>query len=350
MKAKILAFLLLPAFCLGMQAQDDDMYFGSARKKAKKTEKTTATAAPVRQTYTPAVTEDDAEEVDYHTGRLRDVDEYNRRYAPTSGTEGTASYRLVGDTLYVSTADKARQEAADYTAGYDDGYWDGLNDGDFVYTSRLARYRSYRLHDPFYWDYVYVRPWYSTWYDPWYYGPHFGYIGWNSWGWSWGWNYHYGPSWHWNHYHGWGWGGRVHTTQAYRNLGHRTVGGAYGSGSRIGNRVGPSRSNGGTRLSTSRGEGFGSRGTTSRGEGFGSRGTTDGRTVQTPSRSSTDRRTTTSTPSRGGFGGSGSFGGSSGASRGGGFGGGSSSGGFGGGSRGGGGGFGGGGSRGGGRR
>ncbi len=58
-----MAFALLP---LSMMAQDDDMYFGSA-KKQKSTYRSTSSYEPV----SPAPV--------YHTGSKRGVDEYNRR-------------------------------------------------------------------------------------------------------------------------------------------------------------------------------------------------------------------------------------------------------------------------------
>ena len=126
MKTNILTLLLLSVFCLSANAQDDDMYSFSSKKKA---QGTTTTTQPKSSAGTYSEDEGDAD-ADYHTGQLRDVDEYNRRYSTTP--DGTASYQLKGDTLYVSSA-----PSEGYNEGYSDGYYDGLYDGDFTYTSRL---------------------------------------------------------------------------------------------------------------------------------------------------------------------------------------------------------------------
>ena len=149
MKANIFTLLLLSALCLNAYAQDDDMYFLSSKKAQKKATKTVQV-----RLATDFEDEGDAY-ADYHTGQLRDVDEYNRRYS--TQPDSTLSYQLKGDTLYVSTS-PAQGES--YNEGYSDGYYDGLSDGDFTYTSRLARYRGFCLSDPYYWDYY-------GWYDPW---------------------------------------------------------------------------------------------------------------------------------------------------------------------------------------
>ncbi len=198
MKANVITLMLLAAICLGAYAQDDDMYSFSSKKKTQKSTQQTVTA----RTQTSL---DYDEEADYHTGQLRDVDEYNRRGPAYSepATEGTASYRLSGDTLYVSS-----EPSIGYDAGYSDGYQDGFYDGDFTYTSRLARYRGYRMDDPFYWDYYY------SWYDPWYswHSPfYYNYIGWNGWGISWGWyRPYYYSSWDYGWYHPHYYGGYYH--------------------------------------------------------------------------------------------------------------------------------------------
>ncbi|MCH5168966.1 MAG: hypothetical protein J1F27_04935, partial [Prevotellaceae bacterium] len=187
MKANVITLLLLSLTCVNAQAQTDDMYFMSSKKKAQKSTTTTAQVSTV-------TTYNNADDADYHTGKLRDVDEYNRRGA--SQIENTPSYRLVGDTLYVSSADQSVQsDVASYNEGYSDGYYDGLYDGDFTYTSRLARYRGFRFYDPFIWDISFG--WYSPWYDPWYgyYSPyyHYGYWGWHNHGW-------YHPPYHGSHH------------------------------------------------------------------------------------------------------------------------------------------------------
>ena len=199
MKANVITLLMLSALCLSAYAQDDDMYFMSSKKKA---QKSTTSATMQSQSATSGDSYSNTH-VDYHIGQLRDVDEYNRRYPIKDGS--TASYHLEGDTLYVSTT-PSQDDIASHNDGYYDGYSDGFNDGDFTYTSRLARYRGYRLDDPFYWDYYYswYDPWY-TWHSPYYYN----YIGWNGWGLSWGWHYPYYHS-GWNYGWNYGWGHHHH--------------------------------------------------------------------------------------------------------------------------------------------
>ena len=174
MKANILTLLLLSLVCFSAQAQDDDMYFMSSKKKAQKTAPARVSSATV---YNDA---DDEADADYHIGQLRDVDEYNRRGSVQA--DDAPSIRLEGDTLYVDSKQSAKHDAITYNEGYSDGYYDGLYDGDFTYTARLARYRGFRLYDPFIWDITFG--WYDPWYDPWYgwYRPYYGY---SSWGWGW---------------------------------------------------------------------------------------------------------------------------------------------------------------------
>ena len=158
MKANVIFLLMLSAVCLSAYAQDDDMYSFSSKKKGQQT-----TTAPVQRNNSSAYEDYGDANVDYHTGQLRDVDEYNRRYS-TQQAE-TPSYEFRGDTLLVTTQ-PAQDDYMSSDAGYDAGYHDGLYDGDFYYTSRLARYRGFRFYDPFVWDITYG--WYDPWYDPWY--------------------------------------------------------------------------------------------------------------------------------------------------------------------------------------
>ena len=179
MKANVITLLMLLAICFSASAQDDDMYSFSSKKKGQ----ANTTASVQSSTSSSAWDESDAN-ADYHTGQLRDVDEYNRR-GPGSQA-GTPSYEFRGDTLLVKTVPE-QSEMSGYDEGYYAGYSDGFNDGDYYYTSRLARYRGFRLYDPYIWDYCYG--WYDPWYDPWYgwYGPYYryGYYSWYDWGWGW---------------------------------------------------------------------------------------------------------------------------------------------------------------------
>ena len=124
---------MLLAVCFSASAQDDDMYSFSSKKKNQQNT-TVSVQNDARSTYD----EDRNPNADYHTGQLRDVDEYNRRGAGQQA--GTPTYEFRGDTLLVTTSPSQNEEAS-YDAGYDAGYYDGISAGDFCLTSRLARYR-----------------------------------------------------------------------------------------------------------------------------------------------------------------------------------------------------------------
>ena len=204
-------WMLAAALCLPLSlvAQDDDMYFVPSKKKAAERKSYSIdtqryridNTRPATETYLTEV--DDRVEADYHTGRLRDVDEYNRRGTRTSST--TSNYRLSGDTLYVrtDTADQRRYVLRERPVDYDARDYDD----DYYYVSRLSRFRGVVIADPWYWDrsYVIYDPWLDPWFDPWY-NPCFrpGYFGFYG-GWSWGWNHGWGISWGWS-YPAWGWG------------------------------------------------------------------------------------------------------------------------------------------------
>lgn len=234
----VLALGALPYAALA-QSTDDDMYFVPGKAKAK-TEKQARPSQPV-QVRTQQVTEEGDAHADYHTGQLRDVDEYNRRGAAQDGVVA----RLVGDTLYVTSTDSTGAQMStryapgqsageEYAAdaepkGRYRGEGDGYYDDDYYYTSRLYRFRGGLLvRDPFMWDICYG--WYDPWYDPWYGWcmPYYryGYYSWFDWGWGW----HHHPGWD----CGWGHHGYYRdfmprrTTLAYRNHGER--GGRYMTG------------------------------------------------------------------------------------------------------------------------
>ena len=287
MKANIFTLLLLSALCLNAYAQDDDMYFMSSKKKAQKNT-ITVTSKPARTSVS------DEDEADYHTGQLRDVDEYNRRYSTSSETDAP-SYHLEGDTLYVSSA-PSKDEVISYNEGYNDGYSDGFSDGDFTYTTRLARYRGFCLSDPFYWDYY-------GWYDPWWHRPYY-YVGWNGWSisWGWGWGYpHYHTSWYygWHHPHHHYYGGVYHGGYGTRNRsitsinsGRRSASnGAYTGGGRQ-----PGRRVGSTRIGTATGARGGTR---SDGVRMQTEGSRSGYQMTTRRSSNASTRSNNATTSRG---------------------------------------------------
>jgi hypothetical protein len=229
MKWYLFTLLMFWGVTITVNAQDvddDDMYFVSSKKKSNKKSTSKTSAQNVVPVKVVKPVEDVNADVDYHTGQLRDVDDYNRRGNNTA-SNGQVVARLVNDTLYVTSVDSTNQEQT-YVYGNDkDGSRkysedDNYYEDDYTYASRLGRYHSVHFIDPWYWDYCYG--WYDPWYDPWYgwYAPYYrhGYYSWYDWGWGW----HYGPSW------GYGWSyPTYHHYPVYHGGGvaHRPVNPAY---------------------------------------------------------------------------------------------------------------------------
>lgn len=304
MKRNLLTLIM--AVCLPVLTfaqSDDDMYFVPKKKKAEtKTVSRSSVKTPVREYVATGNVADADTASDYHTGQLRDVDEYNRRGSQQVRT------RLVGDTLYVTSEDGSvtayadgedSQAERDYRNSeyyYDDDY------DDYRYAMRLRRYHGVYFYDPFYSDLLYgwYDPWYYSWYSPWHsswygwYDPWYGGFGWCG-GFSWGGHHH--P------YHGsFGYGGRP-----YRSISHPVMRGGRTGGTALSGRGTPrgSRLDGSRSGSVSRGSRLG--GSTSRSSGRVSRGST----YSSPSRqeSSSPRGSSVSTPRGGSSVSSGSFGG-----------------------------------------
>lgn len=359
MKRLQLLSLLLLMLPLHLSAQwDDDMYFVPKKKPAKAVRTTTTESFDYGENDTQGVP-------DYHTGKLRDADEYNRRR--TNHVYGVVCED--GDTLQFTEQDLAKKDSIPYYIEEEPEYCCG---------SRIVRFHS-GVHCPYYWDIVYD-PWYYDYYDPFFY-PRYAYWGWygprwyDPWYYPYGW---YGPyvsvhvGWYGGWYGGWrtgyyrpsyawGSGNRAGHSQfadrgsSYNPGGRGSMGGnrgsSFGGGTR-GNIAGNTRgmtydgTRGGTYNGTRGGTYSGTRGQTYNGTRGGV--TNSGRGNSTPVRTTqprsnvtqqpaTQRTYTPSTPSnrssyssgsmgssiggsRGGFGGGGSFGGG-GGSRGGSFGG-----------------------------
>ena len=235
-----LVALILPTIAILAQDDDDEMYFGR-KSKNDKTVRNDSKQQPRRivvEYDDDVATTSSGGEADYHTGTLRDVDEYNRRGRRTSVADTAAT---VADSVVV--ARKGKKQASLYDLGYDDGYTRGYRDAEedeFYYSTRLARFRGSRYYDPWYWDriaYIY-NPWY---YDPWFWDPWYrpvyvgGWcsVGWGcTWGFSWGfgWSYSWHPGIHPHHPHHYGTGYRsmsVRNANAIHNNrygGGRTMG------------------------------------------------------------------------------------------------------------------------------
>lgn len=193
MKPFFFSLMMLLGISASVYSQDfdDDMYFVSSKKKTSKTSNTNVVSSKIAK----QAEIDSYSDVDYHTGQLRDVDDYNRR---GNAVNGQVIARLVNDTLYITSLDSTDQQQT-YVYGNEEGgssnYYEDENyyDDDYYYASRLGKYHSVHFVDPWYWDYCYG--WYDPWYDPWYgwYAPYFrhGYYSWYDWGWGW----HHYPTW-----------------------------------------------------------------------------------------------------------------------------------------------------------
>lgn len=201
MKHFIYATLMCLVLPLNLTAQDDDdMYF--VPKKSSKTMRTVVT-------YDEDDFSDQPSNPDYHIGRLRDADEYNRHGHNSAGDKVYGEIYAGNDTLYITEQDLR------------DSMRDEYANEDYGCTCRLVRFGG-GLRNPYYWDYYYnwaYDPFFYDpfFYDPWYYGPcYYGWYGpyygpWYRRGWY-GWNSCYG----WIGYHG-GWGYVGWRTHYYGN-------------------------------------------------------------------------------------------------------------------------------------
>lgn len=197
MKSRIFALLLwvgLP--CMAAAQSNDDLYF-VPKKEAKK-----EAAAPASKTA--AVTKQASKTTVYAApgstvivkdaaGKMRDVDEYNRRYTSRDNT-----FSVQNDTLYIE--EKPAGERGEWVNGFE-----GSQD-DYEYAMRIVRFRSpayaIPISSPLYWDVVYALPsWNWNVYDDGFYAyvfPTYTNPLWWEWRWSWG---VAGPRWGWS----WGW-------------------------------------------------------------------------------------------------------------------------------------------------
>lgn len=254
MKRIALFFTLLIGVCAQNFAQDD-MYFVPKKKSKSKTTQVTTQNKSTTESYTNPNAE-------YYTGKLRDVDEYNRR-------KGYYTEPLDGDTLRKN--DLAVDENGNYILGsaqnngkkksirsyeYDDNYYVD----DYDYTIRLSRFHGVvtpyvALYDPFYYDPFYYTSWY---YDPWYRGTY--------WGWYGGWHspWYYDP-WY-NGYYGWGGHHHWHPHPAHGgSVTYRGYNGGRGSGPTGASTRGGSYATRGGSTSRMAGNSLQNRTTTSRG-------------------------------------------------------------------------------------
>lgn len=263
MRMKTILGMLLLTLPMGMMAQEDDAYFvpSKAKKQAAKEQRLKEQQERIDawnayQAELQAQEEEEyAEAPDYHVGKLRNDDEYNRR--PSKGGQTLV---VEADTVYFKE-DPATTKKAPKMEEY---YYDDDRDLDYGYSGRLVRFYG-GVRSPFYWDYYYdwaYDPWlrYGWSYDPWYYDYYYGW-GYHSWygrPWHAGYYGYYSPWYYggiydpWYHGYYYGYGGWHypsysvgHTNLAYNRPGRQ--GALYGGRSSRGN-------NAGTGLSAMRGQ------------------------------------------------------------------------------------------------
>lgn len=175
MRRLLFIFTMLSVLSPAVKAQDD-MYFGSSKKKV---EKEVSEYGMPRDTY--------------YAGSSRSVDEYNRRKGYSY--EVISSDSTMNDVINFSggagvypdsTADFNLTRQMSRWEGYTptDAYWQGYDQG------RSDEWAASTWHSPWYYS-SYYYPWYNSWYDPWYY---------DRWYWHrdpWYYHHHY---WNWAYY------------------------------------------------------------------------------------------------------------------------------------------------------
>lgn len=169
-------FTVLSLFiAITVAAQNDDMYF------TPKHQKNVTTVRTPRSEVTDAYDYNDT----YHSGSIRNVDEYNRRgrYGAQQSWRDTTYY--ANDSILVSRED--------YENSRKMKRFDGYNSVTLI------------VGDPWYYNSWAYDPWYngswywrSRWYDPWYYSYY------DPWGFDFGWHGYWGYShYYWDHSYYW---------------------------------------------------------------------------------------------------------------------------------------------------
>ena len=160
---KKIVFLSLFALCLPWtlvaQSIDDDLYYTPSKNKEEKKEEVKRekkVAAPVEE----IVVKSNAPTTIYSSpgsttvvvkdrkGKIRDVDEYNRRYDSRDN-----DFVMENDTLYIN-----EKEDDGLDGEWVNGEFEGSQD-DYEYATRIIRFRNPRyaisISSPLYWDVVY---------------------------------------------------------------------------------------------------------------------------------------------------------------------------------------------------
>lgn len=154
MKKIVLASLMmvcLPYWAMS-QSVDDDLYFIPKKKAEKKEEvkQEVKVVVPQKQNTTTVYAAPGSTVVVKDVkGKVRDVDEYNRRY-----TSRDNNFSMENDTLYIE--EKPLNERGEWVNGFE-----GSQD-DYEYAMRIVRFRNPRyaipVSSPLYWDVVYGLP------------------------------------------------------------------------------------------------------------------------------------------------------------------------------------------------
>ena len=206
MKHYIIALLLLICLPWQVMAQsNDDLYYVPKKEKKQTKDQKVTVKSEVKQTQvkTVSVSPSSTAVVEDVSGKVRDIDEYNRRNVTSQTT-----YTLPSDTLYVDEQISDRQ--GEWVNGFDG------TQSDYEYAMRIIRFRNPAYAIPvgsaLYWDVVYgtYPSWYWNIYDDGFYAyvfPTYSNPLWWDWRWNWsisgpywrfGWSW--SPSWY---YSGW---------------------------------------------------------------------------------------------------------------------------------------------------
>ena len=146
-----LMMVCLPYWAMS-QSVDDDLYFIPKKKAEKKEEvkQEVKVVVPQKQNTTTVYAAPGSTVVVKDVkGKVRDVDEYNRRY-----TSRDNNFSMENDTLYIE--EKPLNERGEWVNGFE-----GSQD-DYEYAMRIVRFRNPRyaipVSSPLYWDVVYGLP------------------------------------------------------------------------------------------------------------------------------------------------------------------------------------------------
>ena len=186
MKKMLFALMMMVGVPFLTMAQDD-LYF-VPKKKAETKETGTSAKVVVENSKTPTTVytaPGTAIVVKDTKGKVRDVDEYNRRYTSRDNT-----FDYENDTLYIE--EKPLNERGEWVNGFD-----GSQD-DYEYAMRIVRFRHPRfaihVSSPYYWEVVHMLPsWEWNVFDDGLFAYAFPTYSNPMW-WDWRWNYPITPS------------------------------------------------------------------------------------------------------------------------------------------------------------